>query len=47
MFTTAAVSPRPSGEQAASAAAETRPYTPSGTESAAEKPSPAAGNTAD
>ena len=34
-------------EQAASAAAETRPDTPSGTESAAEKPSPAAGNTAD
>lgn len=37
----------PPAEQAASAAAETRPYTPSGTESAAEKPSPAAGNTAD
>ena len=37
----------PPAEQAASAAAETRPDTPSGTESAAEKPSPAAGNTAD
>ena len=37
----------PPAEQAASAAAKTRPDTPSGTESAAEKPSPAAGNTAD
>ena len=37
----------PPAGQAASAAAETRPDTPSGTESAAEKPSPAAGNTAD
>lgn len=37
----------PPAEQAASAAAETRPDTPSGTENAAEKPSPAAGNTAD
>ena len=37
----------PPAEQAASAAAETRPDTPSGTESAAEKPSPAVGNTAD
>ena len=37
----------PPAEQAAYAAAETRPDTPSGTESAAEKPSPAAGNTAD
>lgn len=37
----------PAEQAAASAAAETRPDTPSGTESAAEKPSPAAGNTAD
>lgn len=37
----------PPAGQAASAAAETRPDAPSGAESAAEKPSPAAGNTAD
>ena len=37
----------PPAGQAASAAAETRPDAPSGAESAAEKPSPAAGSTAD